>query len=193
MKKYFVIILMLFTFNLMVGCQANNSETRDKKLVDKQQTIYQDVQPVHIYDYSIPRDIYQQIYDITTTKTLATYTVIESMTGITRYECPSVGYAIPADVSLTNPLQGINQLDGIGTEKYEVVVEQPEPNGLFTSKNTNGTWVLCVAMNTGEVYPVYTEHIVTTFPFIMKKNETGQWVRADNAPISFKIKIKGKK
>lgn len=179
----------LISILVLVGCSADNSETRDKAIVDKQQSIYQDTQPVHIYDYSIPRDIYQQIYDITTTKAVATYSVIESVTGVTRYECPSIGYPIPADVSLTNPLQGINQVDNMGTDKYEVVVEQAEPNGLFASKNTDATWVLCVSLKDGIAYPVYSEHKAMTFPFIMEIAENGQWVRADNKPILFKVNI----
>jgi len=184
----FSVVLILSVF--IAGCSNNSSESRDAKIVAKQQTIYQNVQPVHIYDYSIPRDIYQQIYDVTTTKIVATYSVIESITGVTRYECPSVGYAIPADMSLTNPLQGTYNVNGPGADEFTAVIEQAEPNGLFSSKNTDGTWVLCVALKTGEVYPVYSEHKVMTFPFIMEKNAAGQWVRADNKPIAFKIEIK---
>lgn len=162
----------------------------DRELVNKQQEIYRQTQPVHIYDYSIPRDIYQQIYDVVTTDVVATYSVIESITGLTRYECPSMGYAIPADTSLTNPLQGTYNVDTLGADEFRVVIEQAEPNGLFSSKNTDGTWVLCVELKTGEVYPVYVEHKVMTFPFIMEKNKEGQWIRADNKPIAFKISIK---
>ncbi len=165
------------------GCDGG-SEGKDRAIVQKQQEIYQDVQPVHIYDYSIPRDIYQQIYDVITTKVVATYSVIESITGLTRYECPSIGYAIPADTSLTNPSQPAH------TNVSSGVIEQAEPNGLFSSKNTDATWVLCVDMQTAEVYPVYAEHKVMTFPFIMEKDEGGQWTRADNKPIAFKIDVK---
>ena len=172
------------------ACQNDSSENKDRELVNKQQGIYSNAQPVHIYDYSIPRGIYQQIYDFTTTNIVATYTVIESITGVTRYECPSMGYAIPADTSLTNPLQGQYNVDGTGPDEFSVVVEQAEPNGLFSSKNTDGTWVLCVELKTGEVYPVYTEHKVTTFPFICKKDENGQWRRDDEKPLKFKIEIR---
>lgn len=184
MKRFFVLIC-IFAF-AVIGCEnSSTSEKKDQEMVDQQQGIYQMVQPVHMYDYSIPRDIYQQIYDVTTTKVMATYSIIESMTGVTRYECPSMGYAIPADTSLTNPVQKVH-----GYNHSATTIEQAEPNGLFSSKNTDGTWVLCVALKTGEVYPVYSEHKVMTFPFIMEKNKAGEWVRADNKPIAFKIKIK---
>jgi hypothetical protein len=183
MKKIWVLIIGLSIF-LLVGCGVMTSEEKDRAIVQKQQSIYQAVQPVHIYDFSIPRDIYQQIYDITTTEVVATYTIIESVTGVTRYEGPSIGYAIPADVSLTNPLQPAYHVCNSG------IIEQAEPNGLFSSKNTDGTWVLYVDLKSGEVYPVYSEHKVTTFPFIVKKNEKGQWIRADDKPLAFKINIR---
>ncbi|MBT4121381.1 hypothetical protein HOE31_00295 [bacterium] len=185
--------LLIFAVMILTGCNAcanNSSEAKDQATVAKQQGIYQDVQPVHIYDYSIPRDIYQQIYDVTTTQVVATYSVIESITGLTRYECPSMGYAIPADVSLTNPLQGTYNFDSVGVDEFSQVIEQAEPNGLFSSKNTDATWVMCVELGSGEVYPIYVEHKVMTFPFIMEKNKKDQWVRADNKPIAFKIEIK---
>ncbi len=185
----FTAALVLSGF-ILIGCTNDSSESRDAKIVAKQQAIYQDTQPVHIYDYSIPRDIYQQIYDVITTKVVATYSVIETVMGMTKFQCPSIGYAIPADTSLTNPLQGTNNRDTLGVDKYEIVVEQAEPNGLFASKNTDGTWVLCVDMQTSEVYPVYTEHKVTVFPFIAEKSDEGEWSRADNKPIAFKVEIR---
>lgn len=186
MKRKIISTALIITSLLFLlgneGCE--NSETKDNDLVNRQQEIYQKVQPVHIYDFSIPRDIYQQIYDIATTKVVATYTIIESVTGVTKYHGPSVGYAIPADVQLTNPLQSLRNLGN------NPVVEQAEPNGLFSSKNTDGTWILFVDIKSGEIYPVYSEHKVTTFPFIVEKDDNGEWSRADNKPIGFKVEIR---
>ncbi len=69
--------------------------------------------------------------------------------------------------------------------------EEAEPTGLFSSKNTDGTWVLFVDTN-GDIAPIYTEHKVTTFPFAVKKSSDGSWVRADEMPSSFTITLKSK-
>jgi len=71
------------------------------------------------------------------------------------------------------------------------VNEQTEPNGLFSSKNTDGTWVLFVDEN-GDIAPIYSEHKVTVFPFAVVKNDSGEWVRANSQPASFTITIGGK-
>jgi len=188
MRTILYLVFIFVAAFMFAGCWTNDSaETQSRKLVDRQQDIYNSVQAVHIYDFSIPRDIYQQIYDITTTEAIATYTAIETMTGVTKYECPSFGYAIPADSSLTNPVQGTYNVDDIGVDEFSAVIEQAEPNGLFSSRNTDGTWVLCVDLNTSEVYPVYSEHKLTTWPFIVQKDVNGQYHRADNSPVAFRI------
>ena len=109
--------------------------------------------------------------------------MIESITGKTFFHGPSIGYGIPCDTSLTNPLKAVRIYGEAATS-----IEQAEPNGLFSSKNTDGTWVLFVQLD-GSVTPIYTEHKVTTFPFAVKQDGQGGWIRADNKPSEFTISI----
>ena len=128
-----------------------------------------------------------QIYNVVIQEARNTYTVVETITGQTKFHGPSVGYGIPADVSLTNPLQPVrisNYAEGGCTS-----IEQAEPNGLYSSKNTDGTWVLFVD-NNGDVTPVYTEHKVTTYPFAVSKSEDGSWTRAGTKKASMTINLK---
>lgn len=175
------VILSLTLVMVLVNCSGlDNSEKTDSKIVNEQQKIYQKALPIPFFEYSIPRDVYIQIYEVVTTRAYITYTVIESMTGKTFFHGPSIGYGIPVDTSITNPLQ-------VTDAYYDLIIEQAEPNGLFSSKNTDGTWVLFVQED-GSITPVYTEHKVTTFPFKVKQ-ENGIWVRADNEPVDFTIEI----
>jgi len=175
-----VIVGLLFVFGS--GCERRvTQEMKDRKLVNSQQSQYAAVHPVPYFDFSIPRDIYTQIYTATTNKSYATFSVIESITGETKFSCHSIGYAIPADTSMTNPLQRVAGAHGATS------IEQAEPNGLFSSKNTDGTWVLC-SLPDGSVTPIYSEHKVLTFPFPMKKVGE-EWVRATDAKPEFTIKV----
>jgi hypothetical protein len=178
MKYVLFSILIVF----LIGCVDANTETKDKEIVQEQQNHYQKVHPVPFFDYSISRDVYTQIYEVVTTKAYTTYTVIESMTGLTFFHGPSIGYGIPADTSITNPLQTYGYSSGALTS-----IEQAEPNGLFSSKNTDGTWVLFIQTD-GTVTPIYTEHKVTTFPFQVRKTAEG-WIRSDDAPVEFTINV----
>ena len=180
MKRFqkFLWVLALAPFLMGASnCSGTpTAERADAEAVNDQQTHYRSVQPVPFFDYSLQRNVYTQIYTATN-EARSTYTVVESVTGETKFHCPSVGYGIPADVSLTNPVQGVHPRNsGAGGATS---IEQAEPNGLFSSKNTDGTWVLCVT-STGEVAPIYTEHKVTTFPFTVVRDGTG-WRPVDGA------------
>ena len=167
------------------GNAESESETADRAIVQDQQIHYQKIHPLPFFDYSISRDVYIQIYEFVTTKAYVTYTVIESMTGVTFYHGTSIGYGIPADTSLSNPVQAQwYRYSGVSG----IAIEQAEPNGLFSSKNTDGTWVLFIQSD-GSITPIYTEHKVTTFPFKVRQTDSGVWVRADNEPVDFTIKI----
>lgn len=138
-------------------------------------------QPVPQLEYSLARDVYIQIYNATN-EARNTFTIVESMTGETKWACPSKGYGIPADVSLTNPLQGdYYQRGGVA------VIEMMEPNGLYSSKNTDGTWILCV-LEDGAIAPIYTEHKITTLPF-MVTGVSGTWQRLPDSQPSTVIRL----
>jgi len=181
MKK---IIITLFMVMILCGgiFAEGSSEAIDTKTVQTQQNIYNKVLPVPLYDYSIPRDVLIQIYDVVTTKAYTTYTIITSMTGETFYEGNSIGYALPVDTSLTNPLKSDYYSSG------SVTLEQAEPNGLYSSKNTDGTWVLFLQED-GTIAPVYTELKVSTFPYSVVKTTKG-YVRKGNEKIQFTIDVK---
>ncbi len=182
MKKLMIIVLAVALMFLVVGCLGENPESADREVVQEQQAHYQKTQPLPYYEYSIPRDIFIQISDVVVTKAYTTYTVIESITGETKFHGPSLGYGIPADTQLTNPLQLARDYSG------GPVIEQAEPNGLFSSDNTDGTWVLFVQPD-GNVVPVYTEHKVTTYPFPVEQDESGSWVRTEGSETNFVIDI----
>ena len=48
-------------------------------------------------------------------------------------------------------------------------IEQAEPNGIYASKNTNATWVLCLGKS-GQIEPVYIESKVTIYPGAVSVN-----------------------
>ena len=66
-------------------------------------------------------------------------------------------------------------------------MEQAEPNGVYSSKNTDATYVLCVRDN-GDVAPVYTEHKVTTFPFPVEVGPDGL-IRDAGGPSSITLDV----
>lgn len=153
MKKIFVLLALI----LLTGCY-NTSDREDIKATNNQQEVYRVKQPLPFFDFSHEREMVTQIYEARN-DAVNTWSVWRSEgTGRIEDWCPSVGFGLPYDTSLTNPLKPYYHSGG------GVSVEQAEPNGLFASKNTKATWVLCVLPN-GDVAPVYIEATVTVYPW----------------------------
>lgn len=150
----------------LAGCDNynNTADKDDAARVDKQAQVYNDSQPIPFFDYSLERDVAIQLYEARNEK-VRTWTVWRSDYGLIEGYTESIGYPIPYDVQLTNPLKP--------TWTYNhssVAVEQQEPNGLFSSHNSIATWIRAVIRDgekTMEV-PIYVEGKVTCYPYPIK-------------------------
>lgn len=164
MKK---IIALSLTALTMIGCgERSNQSTKDAASVERQQAQYSASQPVPAYNWSLERDLVIQLYNIRNMKAL-THSVWRSDRGLIEGDCASIGFGIPYDTSLTNPLSAVDF--GLKTNFDRHVVEQTEPNGIFASKNTSATWVMC-AGETGQIEPIYIETKVTVYPYPVNVN-----------------------
>jgi hypothetical protein len=88
------------------------------------------------------------------------------------WECPSIGYPIPNDQKLVAPEDIVYDKGEYGGGN--LTIENPEPNGLWRSNNTVGTWVMCT-LEDGTVYAKYTEQHVDTWPFPVERDANGQY------------------
>lgn len=154
MRNVLILVIILLTLS---ACDTETADRADRELTDKQQGIYQVKQPLPFFDYSFERSMVTQIY-VARNDALNTWSVWRSATGQIEDWCPSIGFGIPYDTQLTNPLKRSTNAQGA------TAVEQAEPNGLFSSKNTAATWVLCQLPN-GDISPVYIESKVTVYPW----------------------------
>jgi hypothetical protein len=155
MKK---LVLILMCALIFTGCKGltNSQESKDAANVNKQQQQYAIGQPIPAYDWSLERHLLIQLYGVRNKK-VATHAVWRSDYGLIEGDCPSMGYGMPYDTSLTNPLKTAEGYQSVTT------VEQAEPNGIFASKNTSATWVMCIGA-AGAIEPVYVESKVTIYP-----------------------------
>ena len=163
--------LLLFLLSFLVACEPTSSsttETRDAKRVQQQQSQYEKGQPVPAFDWSLERHLVIELYRVRNQKA-TTHSVWRSDYGQLEGDCPSYGYGIPYDTSLTNPLVATD-LSMSGNEHHDIhsgsslaSIEQAEPNGVFASKNTAATWVMCLG-ESGQLEPVYVETKVTVYP-----------------------------
>jgi hypothetical protein len=156
--KYWItaILVLLSTLLIAASCDDGSQERKDAAAVDRQQSQYAKGQPIPVFNWSLERHLVAELYRVRNQR-VSTHAVWRSNYGMVEGDCPSMGYGIPYDTSLTNPLKKVYSAHG------SVVVEQAEPNGIFASKNTAATWVMCVGKS-GVIEPVYIESKVTIYP-----------------------------
>ncbi len=165
MKFYKYTLFMLLAMLLVVtGCKrAPTQASEEAKKVDAQQAQYSIGQPIPAFNWSLERDLMIKLYNLRNEK-VSTHAVWRSNYGMIEGDCPSLGFGLPYDVSLTNPIAASRTWWGGGLGASIDVVEQAEPNGIFASKNTSATWVMCLSAS-GGVEPHYVESKVTIYPY----------------------------
>lgn len=186
-KLYFVLTVLLAAPLLGAGgCSGEDSvETQQSQEVQRQQGQYAKGQPVPAFDWSLERHLVIALYGVRNQKA-ATHSVWRSDRGMIEGDCPSYGYGIPYDTSLTNPLMTTDEDQKGYSGTALVTIEQAEPNGVFASKNTAATWVMCLGA-AGTVEPVYVETKVTVYPGPVKVDyATNRVVRSGSATVLIK-------
>lgn len=181
MKVIYRIIALTGVMLLVSACMNEGAEHKERKAVESQHRHYTVSQPVPRFDFSLERDLLRQLYQARNEQ-VATYSVWTDFGKIIDH-CPSIGYGLPYDTSLTNPLKRDSGHRGA------IALEQQEPNGIYPSKNTAATWVFCV-VDTDEgvkTVPVYVEQKVLVYPYPVKV-ENGRIVRAGIVKPSVTIK-----
>lgn len=167
MKK--VLVLAVMGALVLTGCNKSNTQsTKDAQQAQQQQSQYAKSQPVPAYNWSLERHMVIELYNARNTRA-ATHSVWRSDLGTIEGDCSSIGFGIPYDTSLTNPLVSTNIAES-GTRLGAgamTSIEQAEPNGIFASKNTAATWVMCAGDN-GNMEPIYVETKVTVYPYPVK-------------------------
>lgn len=125
MKKLLIIPALIGTL-FLAGCfpedNGPSSEQRDQAAVQRQQSQYQIGQPIPAYDWSLERDLLIQLYNIRN-REVTTHSVWRSDYGIVEGDCPSMGFGLPYDTSLTNPMQASWRGDGINGDRAGVTMD----------------------------------------------------------------------
>jgi len=176
MKKLILAVAVSTIALSMTAC--NDSQRRaDAKNTERQQSQYATGQPVPSFDWSLERHLTIQSYQLRNQK-VSTHAVWRGLTSVIEGDCPSMGFTLPYDTSLTNPLK-------LAAEwRDSSVIEQAEPNGIFLSKNSNATWVFCIN-DYGSIDPVLIETNVTTYPYPVKVDyDTNRVTKAGKATIN---------
>jgi hypothetical protein len=148
----------------VVGAACNGGSqpsalSANTKAANKQLSIYNQNQPIQVYNHSDYRqDLlnieYAQVHGVATT------TFFYNMgSNVPVKSCPSIGYPLASTSELTNPEEPIFE-DPNGNGTAGVTVGQIDPNGVYTGDST-GSYVVCV-LSSGQTEINYWEGWVYT-------------------------------
>lgn len=166
----------------LIACEPQSQDSKDREHSSRQQSQYSNRQPVPTFDWSMERHMLISLYNIRNTK-VTTHSVWRGHTSVIEGDCPSLGFSLPYDTSLTNPLKRSTRRLGAS------VIEQSEPNGIYASKNTAATWVMCVN-SMGIVEPVYVETAVTVYPYTLTVDYvSNRTIRNGESSVSIDVNI----
>ncbi len=117
------------------------------------------------------RKILKDILELRDQEGLVTYTYLENMNptvirgktalgGKLTYFGETVGYGIPYATQFTNPMKPVEP-----TWHDSAVINQADPNGLYSPQSAEGTWVLMKDPNGKDTLPIYIEPRIVVSPF----------------------------
>ncbi len=161
MKRRFILTLMLIlaTTLTLSGCKfnwhSNSRLSREQKRISSRAG-YEVGFPA-ITNFQQMRE-YKMIYE-DEDKPTPTYTYLKDRYGHLHLLCNSIGYGIPYSTQYTNP----DYLQYTGGRAHRLPLA--DPDGLYHSQQSSGTWVICVNPKTKKDVPVYSEPNIVTSPF----------------------------
>lgn len=178
LKKLLLPIVLIPIILMGAGCidSANNKEADQ---VEQQQNLYVQNQPAPAFDWSLERHVFTELYKARN-NAVQTFSYVRNLNGQVIFSCKSIGFPLPSNDQLTNQ-ESISYSSG-GTP---AVLPQAEPNGLYSSPSTTGTYVFCINSD-GSVSPSYFESDVETH--LSPLSEDGHSLSGDGA-----LKISTKK
>jgi hypothetical protein len=186
-KKNIIGLLLIGTLSLgsLVGCGEGVSKEQDS---DKQASVQQEeilkqgndqVGLPNITNF-YEKKLAKKIIELRDDSKLVTYAYTTNMNGKYVYLGKCMGYGLPYDTQYTNP-QKVDTVDGgqYGA-RNPYVLNQADPNGLFSGSGTSATWLMLIDETTGEQSVVYAEPNMLITQTKLPKRLIETWSLPDN-------------
>ena len=139
------------------GCQNSDSiQSQQQEAILKEGTAMTGMPAIRNFR---ERKLLKEILELRDQDGITTYTyIVAEMTGKLVFIGESIGYGIPYATQYTNPHK-------IAYSGSGAVIDQADPNGLFSPASAEGTWIMLFDKATKKVRPVYIEPRVIVSPF----------------------------
>lgn len=124
------------------------------------------------------KDIAKRVYELRDKTDLTTYAYSINKEGQYIYLGRCIGFGLPYTTQYSSP-QRIENAD-LGEYYGDMLVPQPEPNGLYTSESTNATWLILINEETNKEEIIYMEPEIIVTQSKLPKRLVAEWSLPDN-------------
>jgi len=105
----------------------------------------------------------KMIYELRDSEDLVCYAYIVNLYGELIFLGECIGYGLPYSVQFSAPERLVRT--DLGESTGDMLVPQPEPNGLYMPEGLSATWLMLIDPDTGAPRPVYCEPSILVSPF----------------------------
>lgn len=170
-KRTTVLFGLLIAGGLVAGCSTQTSGIGQQQAAQSQIEVQSNaaVGMPAITNFTEKKDL-KMIYELRDKANLVTYMYTQALNGKWVYQGQAVGFPIPYSTEYTNPMMyDSNASNG----NYAVILPQADPNGLYSSQNTQADWIMREGPH--GLYPAYIEPNVYVTPVKIAANLCESW------------------
>lgn len=169
MNKGLVLGICLAGLVMLAGCDdmplpqtANQKEAKQQEGIQQEAIREAGMPAIHNF---FEKKLLKQIFELRDQSHFNTYAyTYNEMTGKPVFFCNSIGYGIPYATQYTSPMRLATSMES--QMAGNVTLPQPDPNGLYSPADAEGTWIVCQdPANPASVAPIYVEPRLIVSPF----------------------------
>lgn len=159
--------VILLTVGVATACSSSSSAQGNQKEKQQQNQITKNLEntqglPDVFYSQERQNLIDIELAEVNDVRTTSFFTKDGNVDPVG--QCPSIGFGIPDSASLSNPTQiQYSSPPNNGGTFDPGVVDQMDPNGIYAPTASEGTFVICVNVRTGQAYIDRIEDRVDTY------------------------------
>jgi hypothetical protein len=160
MKKLLLILTVIFTLSIFVGCEVQQSVDEQQRQQQEQMLKEKnsEIGLPNIKEWT-EKKMAKQIFELRDNSKLICYAYTKNdMTGKYVYEGRCMGFGLPYSTQYTNPERlAQHDIDGIYESNGNITMPQADPNGLFMPDSASATWLMMINEETGNTEVQYYE------------------------------------
>lgn len=183
MKKILIFVMSAAMVLCLFGCESSVEGNSNQQESAYQEQLMQEAS----YEVGMPnitefyeKKLAKEILELRDDSELVCYAYTRSeMSGKYVYLGRSMGYGLPYSTQYTNPNKYIDDPNG-SYEVGSIVIEQADPNGLYSPDGLSATWMWLIDEETGEPNISYIEQEIFVCQAKMPARLCEDWSLPEN-------------